>query len=314
VHRGLTRTGAAAALVVLVVLVVLVAPGLLAAVAPSAAAGDRTPVPYTSGTVRFGEVAGVPLLADAYVPSTASTRRPAVVLIHGGGWVGGLRTSIGEEAGWLAERGFVAFTVDYRLAPGHRFPAAVDDVARFVRWLRKTAQVKEFGIDPKRIGALGSSAGGHLAAMLGTMGEGSRRRGARLAAVVSWSGPMDLTDVNAVYGGESVTEFLGCAPPAADCLPTARDASPVTHVDRTDSPVLLFTADAEIVPFTQAQRMDAALTRAGVEHDLVVYAGAVHAQDFRAEAWPQTAAFFARHLGTPPITPPTISRPEPGIA
>ena len=117
--------------------------------------------------------------------------------------------------------------------------------------------------------------------MLGTMGDGSLRRGTRLAAVVSWSGPMDLTDVNAVIGGEAVTTFLGCAPPAADCLPTAREAS-------TDDPRRPYRlahaavhADTEIVPLTQAQAMDAALDRAGVEHGLVVYPGDVHAQEFR---------------------------------
>jgi len=295
VRRGLTRARNAATVVAFLVA------GMIGSLVPAGAAGVT--VPFTQRTVQYGAPDGVPLLADAYVPATAARRRPAVVLIHGGGWVGGLRASIGEEAGWLAERGFVTFTVDYRLAPDHRFPAAADDVAAFVRWLRKPARMKQFGIDPERIGALGSSAGGHLAAMLGAKGEGSLTRGSRLAAVVSWSGPMDLTDVHAVYGGESVTTFLGCAPPASDCLPVARAASPVTHVDRTDSPTLLFTADAEIVPLTQAQAMDAALGRAGVEHELVVYPGDGHAQGFRAEAWPQTLAFLERHLGVRPATP-----------
>jgi acetyl esterase/lipase len=204
-----------------------------------------------------------------------------------------------EEASWLAQRGFVTFTIDYRLAPQFRYPAAVDDAVRFVTWLRRHRQVQRYRIDPARIGALGSSAGGHLTAMLGVTGRGSRAKGGRVDAVVSWSGPMDLTDVNAVIGGEAVTTFLGCTPPDAACREAALDASPVTHVDASDAPTLLFTSDAEIVPLAQAQAMDARLEGAGVEHALVVYEGDVHAQWYRVAAWPETVAFFERHLGKP---------------
>jgi acetyl esterase/lipase len=290
---------------------------VLATFAPAAGAADAGPgappvpddaVRFTTETVEFAEVGSVPLLADAYLPDTAARRRPAIVLVHGGSWLGGDRRSMGAEASWLAQRGYVAFTIDYRLAPTHRFPAAVDDVRRFVRWLRKPAQMRGYRVDPARVGALGSSAGGHLTAMLGTLGSGARTKGARVAAVVSWSGPMDLTDVNAVIGGEAVTTFLGCAPPDATCMPTAREASATTHVDPTDAPTLLFTSDAEIVPLSQAEAMDAALSTAGVEHDLVVYAGDVHAQWFRVAAWPETVAFFERHLGPPPTATRTAGR------
>lgn len=282
---------------------------VVAALAPAAVAADDGPgappvpadaVTFTIETVEYADVDGVSLLADAHLPDTEARRRPAIVLVHGGSWLGGDRRSMGEEAGWLAQRGYVAFSIDYRLAPTYRFPAAVDDVRRFVRWLRKPAQVREYRVDPARIGALGSSAGGHLAAMLGTLGSGARTKGARVAAVVSWSGPMDLTDVNAVIGGEAVTTFLGCAPPDGACLPTAREASATTHVDPTDAPALLFTSDTEIVPLSQAEVMDAALAAAAVEHELVVYPGDVHAQWFRVAAWPETVAFFERHLGEPP--------------
>ena len=292
----------------------LVASGAVAlvamlALAPAATAADDGPgappvpddaVAVTTHTVQFATVDGVALLADAHLPQTTARRRPAIVLVHGGSWLGGDRRSMGEEADWLAQLGYVTFTVDYRLAPTHRFPAAVDDVRRFVRWLRKPVQVQQYRIDPARIGALGSSAGGHLTAMLGTMGSGARTKGSRVAAVVSWSGPMDLTDVNAVIGGEAVTTFLGCTPIDPTCMSTARDASATTHVDRTDAPTLLFTSDAEIVPLSQAEAMDRALTQAGVEHALVVYPGDAHAQWFRVAAWPETVAFFERHLGGPP--------------
>jgi len=75
----------------------------------------------------------------------------------------------------------------------------------------------------------------------------------------------------------------------------------VTFGDGTYAPTRLFTSDAEIVPLAQAEVMDAALARAGVEHDLVVYPGDVHAQWYRVEAWPNTVAFFEEHLGTPRV-------------
>lgn len=289
----------------------------LAAWAPAAGAADEGPgapappadaAPFVTRTVRFATVAGVPLFADAYLPERAGDRRPAVVLVHGGSWLGGDRRSMGDEAAWLAQLGYAAFTIDYRLAPAHRFPAAVADVRRFVRWLREPAQVRRYRVDPERIGALGSSAGGHLTAMLGVLGTGARTRGARVAAVVSWSGPMDLTDVDAVIGGEAVTTFLGCAPPDEACMATAREASATTHVDGTDAPTLLFTSDAEIVPLSQAEAMDRALTDEGVEHGLVVYPGDTHAQWFRVAAWPETVAFLERHLGGSPTAARDVTR------
>jgi acetyl esterase len=289
----------------------LVVAALLATVvaSPVAIADDAPPgdvpappnaVAVEMRTVPYATVDGTELFADAYVPATTATDRPVIVFIHGGGWAGGARESFGVEAGWMARLGFVTFSIEYRLSPPDPYPAAVDDVERFVRWLRRSPQVATFGIDPKKIGAFGSSAGGHLAAMLGTVGMGSRTTGSRVAAVVSWSGPMDLTDVNAVVGGSTVTGFLGCTPPDPACLPTARAASPITHLDRSDAPTLLFNSTRELVPYTQATTAKAALAKAGVPHRLVTYEGEMHAQWYRVQAWDRTVAWFERYLGTPP--------------
>ena len=102
---------------------------------------------------------------DIVRPRAASEKRPAVVLVHGGGFRGGARQSYLPVAIKLAERGYVAATVSYRLAPRHQFPAAVEDVKAAVRYLRANAD--RFGIDPDRIGAMGGSAGGHLVLFLG---------------------------------------------------------------------------------------------------------------------------------------------------
>src|SRR5262249_59697942 len=85
-----------------------------------------------------------------------------------------------ESSNQLAQGGLVAFSVNYRLAPAHPFPAAVEDVEAAVAWVRKHA--KDYGVDPKRIGALGGSAGAHLVGMLATDGGGSLKTGHRVAA------------------------------------------------------------------------------------------------------------------------------------
>jgi len=94
---------------------------------------------------------------------------PAVVCIHGGGFRAGERTGWNERCKKLAERGYAAVTVTYRLAPKYQFPAAVNDVKAAVRWLRMNAD--KYHVDPNRIGAVGDSAGGHLAQFLGVTGD-----------------------------------------------------------------------------------------------------------------------------------------------
>src|SRR5699024_2047191 len=102
---------------------------------------------------------------------------------------------------WLASEGFVAASVNYRLVPDVRFPAALDDVALAVEWLRAPEQAEQFGIDAARIGAFGGSAGGNLAALLGATGEGALDEGSRVAAVAELSGPLGLTAVELVADG-----------------------------------------------------------------------------------------------------------------
>jgi acetyl esterase/lipase len=292
-----------AALVMVVAAVVAITTGVVAAAstAPTRdAAGTggvvaSTDPAVTSVTVEhdvvWRTVDGEVLTLDAYYPTVGSSTadRAAVVLVHGGGWSGGDKSNLAEQARALAEAGYVAVTVDYRLAPAHPYPAAVEDVQAAVSWLRATAQVDHYRIDPERIGVLGASAGGQLAELLGTLGRGSLESGTRVAAVVSWSGVADLTSVDLDPG------VLGCA--TSDCPEVAAEASPVTHVDATDSPMLLVTSqDDLIVPRSQAEEMAATLDAAGVAHQLVVVDGAAHAQQLASSAWDATLAFLDAHL------------------
>jgi acetyl esterase/lipase len=273
--------------------------GLVAAAIP--AAGARQEITVENDVV-YRTVGGQQLVADVYLPAGDGDDRPAVLLVHGGGWVGGDKRSLEQQGMQLAEAGFVAVSVSYHFAPDHPYPAAVDDVVAAVKWLRKKPQRQAYGIDPDRIGAIGSSAGGHLVGMLATLGDGKLDQGARIAAAVSWSGPMDLTTVAAIVDGgnplpqgSAITTFLGCQ--VGDCpAATAEAASPFTHVDRTDAPTLLANSDAELVPLALVEPMVDALEAAGVEHELVVYPGNRHARALLPDVWPPTLAFLDEHL------------------
>jgi acetyl esterase/lipase len=308
-YRRAAVAGPANPLVIVVVAVGLVVAALVGVAVRAGAA--TTPTPVTPNGVRaergltWRHVDGEALTIDAFLPARVTTGRPAVLLIHGGGWRAGDKASLDPEAERLALLGYDAFSVDYRLAPAHPYPAAVDDVHAAVRWLRDPAQVQRFGLDPHRIGALGSSAGAHLAGMLATLGRGPLDRGARVAAAVSWSGPMDFVDFPAVAltpqqqaaVKNSIGAFLGCLPTA--CTATAKAASPIAQVDGTDAPMLLINSDAELVPLDQAQRMTAALQAARVREQLVVLHGHLHAAAYAAQVWDQTVTFLGQELGSP---------------
>ena len=245
--------------------------------------------------VTFRTVDGEPLQLDAYQPTKKGKGRPAVVVVHGGAWTIGDKSWFADLSRRLAERGFVAFSINYRLAPAHPYPAAVEDVEASVAWVRKHA--KEYGVDPQRIGALGGSAGGHLTGLLATVGKGSLEKGHRIAAAVSWSGPMDFVSLAPAAGtaaGGSFRTFLGCLPDA--CPDTYAAASPVTHVDKTDAPMLIVNSTNELVPQSQADTMKAALDQARVANQAIILPGRAHSRAYSNQVWDQTVAFLENYL------------------
>lgn len=238
-------------------------------------------------------------------PKEASGLRPAILCIHGGGFRAGKRESYDKLCLTLAQHGYVAATVTYRLAPAYPFPAAVLDCKAAVRWLR--AHAAEQGIDPQRIGVTGGSAGGHLAQFLGvTMGvkdfegEGNLDQSSNVNCVVNFYGPSDLTQSygKSVDAGEVLPLFFG-----GDLTTKRREhilGSPLYWVTPLSAPTLcVHGTEDPYVAFEQATWIVDRLKAATVEAELMPIQGAGHGfkkpeDATRAEA--ALIAFFDKHL------------------
>src|SRR5258708_4320036 len=148
--------------------------------------------------VEYGTGGGEKLTLHVALPKTSEGARPGLVFIHGGGWAGGKKDDLKDAIRDAALKGYATVSVGYRLAPKDPFPAQVEDVKCAVRWMRSHAD--ELKLDPKRIGAIGFSAGAHLSMMLGVMDPADGLEGdggwpdqsSKVQAVVSYFGPTDL--------------------------------------------------------------------------------------------------------------------------
>lgn len=255
-----------------------------------AAPGAAQPAAFTvHRDLEYARPQGLPQRLDLYVPDGAGPW-PLLVWVHGGGWSGGDKAL--NPAGAQvrqASRGYVVASVNYRLSGVATHPAQVHDVKAAIRWLRGHAAA--YGIDPARVGIWGSSAGGHLAALVGTSGgaealEGPDNPGfsSTVSAVVDWYGPSDFPNMQAQglpcsgdHSNASSPEgrMLGCA--VAACPETAREASPISWVSAEDPPFLLVHGTADcVVPPLQSLTLHDALLAAGVDSTLAMIEGGGH--------------------------------------
>ena len=193
---------------------------------------------------------------------------PAVLVIHGGGWTGGNKSDVGPIMGQFTKRGYVAVSPQYRLTPRNVFPAQVHDVKAAVRYLKTNA--KKYQIDPDRIGAIGFSAGGHLALMLGVTGQRMGSRGSG-----RWSPRQPRQRRGELFrsdrpDGEGHSDHLSAAGEefpwwyGAKTKPDlAAKASPLTYVSKDDAPTLRFREQRPADP-NQAIKLADAMNTAGV--------------------------------------------------
>jgi acetyl esterase/lipase len=255
----------------------------------------------------YAKVGRASLKLDVLIP-TAPAPRPIAVWIHGGAWRGGDKAANREFPATLVQAGYLTFSINYRLSRQAQFPAQIYDCKAALRWIRLSAA--QYGGDPRRLGVVGASAGGHLAALLGTSGgvaglegsEGVTGADSGVQAVVDWFGPSDLTALqfNPDFNLTPVVELLGAHP--ADVPAQAAAASPVTFIDRRDPPFLIIHGAADpVVPVEQSRELRDRLKRAGVEVEYIEVPGGRHG-GFRgthpddAELFKRMVEFLDKHL------------------
>ncbi len=259
--------------------------------------------------ITFGRAGGRNLKLDVHAPETPAEpgrRRPALVQIHGGGWVIGFKDRQGQLLmNRLASQGWVCFNVDYRLSPMATFPDHLIDVKRAIAWIREHAD--EYGIDPDFIAVTGGSAGGHLATLTAlTHGREEYQPGfedadTSVQAAVPFYGVYDFTNRNGAWPEETVPWFLA---PVVMKLDPDEDpeawaaASPLDQVRAEAPPFFVVHGDIDVLAPVEDARDFVERMRA-VSNEPVYYLelkGAQHAFEMfasvRANAVVDAAARF----------------------
>jgi acetyl esterase/lipase len=259
--------------------------------------------------VPYDQAGGESLVMDIARPKGAKGKLPAVVCIHGGGWRGGDKIAFRPVIHLLAQRGFVAVSVKYRFAPKHPFPAQIEDVKSAVRYLRANAD--ELQIDPDRIGAMGASAGGHLATLLATTDEGDDLEGtgnaghsSAVQAAANVVGPTDLTRTFPEIVHGMLRDLVGSELNEAQQREALGRASPIEYLGGDDPPLLLVFGTADpLVPYEQATLMVEACQAAGVPCELITIEGGGHGSGGNAQEWAKAnervIRFFEEQLKGP---------------
>ena len=238
---------------------------------------------------------GKELKLDAYLPS-GKGQRPSVLVIHGGGWMSGSKWQLGRYASALAKRGMNTFAINYRLAPKYKHPAQVEDCRDAVRWVRKNS--KKFGGDPKRIGALGYSAGAHLSAMLAVTGmtaeDDPKGIGTKIVVAMGGGTPCEFFSLPAE--NKALSYWLGGS--RKQFPKVYQDASPISHLDKKDSPIFFFHGESDgLVRVSGAREMSEKMEKLGIDTQFHLIEEAGHfAAVFNIAAFEKGFDFLEKHL------------------
>ena len=227
---------------------------------------------------------------DIYLPETPSEKPlPLMIWIHGGAWMGGSQAN--PPALYLVKKGFAVASIQYRFVNDAKWPAQAFDCKAAIRFLR--ANAAKYHFDPDRFAVGGDSAGGHLAAFIGTSGDvkemegdlGNTNVSSRVQAVVDWFGPTDLLAMGDQAGPNSMIkhndanapEALLLGGPVQEKKELAKTANPLTYIDKNDPPFLIMHGDNDqLVPLAQSKMLAKALTDAGVDATMKTIPGAGH--------------------------------------
>ncbi len=267
----------------------------------------------TTQSLVYGNPEGIELRVEFARPLNENEIVPVVLCFHGGGWQQGNRFSHIGTIRWLAKNGYAGASVQYRLTPKSKWPAQIEDARNAVRYLRKNAD--KLGIDPGKVVAMGDSAGGHLALLLGLMEPNDLDEGesvksepsCKVQAVINIFGPTSFTQfrsnpaidpmIRNIYKNEKgmdglIEDFLGSSDRNA---PIMKVVSPVTYVNAGDPPILTFHGTNDQLVFVeQAKILHDALRKAGVTERLRIIEGGAHvwAGKFREISDSETLEFL----------------------
>lgn len=259
--------------------------------------------------VEYGREGDAPLLLDVYHPKSITTPRPAIIFIHGGGWVKGNRKDYTIYAQQFAEWGYVAATVGYRFTDVAKFPGCVSDTKCAVRWLR--ANAARLGINPDQIAAAGGSGGGYLAMMLGYSSDVAEFEGtggnpgisSAVQAVIDLYGPTDFT-APVAQNHESVAGLMG--KPYSEIPDRYQMASPIAHVTAAAPPTFIIQGTLDsTVPSEQSDLLAEKLKALKIDYWYDSYPGWPHTMDLAlpvtARVQPTIRAFMEHVFGKPQV-------------
>ncbi|MFA7419918.1 MAG: alpha/beta hydrolase fold domain-containing protein [Melioribacteraceae bacterium] len=260
--------------------------------------------------VEYARINGISLTLDIYIPSHISYPTPTIVWIHGGGWQSGSKENVNGT--WLIQKGFSIVSINYRLTDKGIHPVQINDCKAAIRWIK--ANASKYNFDIGRIGVFGSSAGGHLAALVGTSGDvkelegdvgGNLDQSSRVQAVCDWYGPANFFTI------------CGSVPPTSNHCDAAspegkliggdlrtnpekcKSVSPISYVSNDDPPFLIMHGTADnTVPFHQSAELDSAYKAIGHDVTFIPQPGAGHGGgSFNADSTKQRITdFFNRTL------------------
>lgn len=267
--------------------------------------------------LEYADVDNKSQLLDLYLPKDVKNP-PLLVWVHGGGWRSGDKGRGGILVSLGLRHGYACASINYRLSGEATFPAQMHDCKAAIRWLR--AHAKEYGYDASRIGVGGSSAGGHLVALLGTSGGDKKLEGtvgkypdqsSSVQAVLDMWGPTDflqmddhaLPNARFKHNDPRSPESLLLGGPVLENKDKVAAANPITYIDKQDPPFLIVHGSQDpLVPVHQSQLLEAALKKAKVPVQLIVVEGAGHGG--RAFNTPETneliRKFFDQHVKQSP--------------
>ncbi|MEO6053731.1 MAG: alpha/beta hydrolase [Chthoniobacterales bacterium] len=275
---------------------------------PDPAAPSPTPcmAGWEAAHVVIGKGGGRDLHARLDWPTNPpKTPMPAIISIHGGGW----RNAAYEPNGarQFVSQGYFTMSCEYRTLPEAKWPAQIEDCKLAVRWLR--ANAAKYNVDPNRIGIWGGSAGGHLAALLGSAENHPELEGtggypdvsSKVQAVIDFFGPTDLRDGTYGLAQELFAKKYSEAPEVWT------QASPITYVHKDMPPFLIVHGTKDpMVPYEQSKVFVEAMQKVGAnvqfitvengDHGLHAKPGEPPATPDWSYIFPQMTAFFEKHL------------------